>query len=111
VRDVDDGHAVGAQLRDQLEQALGLARRQRGGGLVHDEQARARAMALAISTSCFSATMSLAHLGARVDLQADLREHSQRRAEARIARRPAASPRLLRGRGRCSARRSGLRPG
>ncbi len=27
--------------RDELEQALGLARRERGGGLVHEQQPRA----------------------------------------------------------------------
>ena len=40
VRDVDQRDAVGLQLRDQCEQALGLARRERRGRLVHDQQAR-----------------------------------------------------------------------
>ena len=37
VADVDDGEAVAPELADQLEQLLGLARRERGGRLVHDQ--------------------------------------------------------------------------
>ena len=40
VGDVDDGQAVAAQLAHDLEELLGLAGRQRRGGLVHDEDAR-----------------------------------------------------------------------
>ena len=41
VADVDDGQPVVAQLSDQREQFLGLARRERGGRLVHHQDARA----------------------------------------------------------------------
>ena len=41
VRDVDEGDALGLELRHQREQALCLARCQCGRGLVHDQQARA----------------------------------------------------------------------
>ena len=40
MRYVDDGHARGLEPGHQRKQALRLARGQRGGGLVHDEQAR-----------------------------------------------------------------------
>ncbi|MNT05926.1 hypothetical protein D3C72_1405720 [compost metagenome] len=39
VADIDDGHAFGAQLADQGEQAVGLAGGQRRGGLVHHQDA------------------------------------------------------------------------
>ena len=37
VRDVDDRHAIAAQKIDDLHQPLDLARLERGGGLVHDD--------------------------------------------------------------------------
>src|ERR1044072_9492897 len=40
VRDVDDGHAVLAQVLHDFEQPLGLRERERRGRLIHDENAR-----------------------------------------------------------------------
>jgi hypothetical protein len=90
VRDVDDGHAIGAQLRDQLEQALGLAGRERGGGLVHDQQARAAGDGLGDLDQLLLGDDELAHLGARIDLQADGRDRGGRIAlHRRVVEQPA----------------------
>ena len=74
VRDVDDGHAIGAQLGDQFEQALGLAGGQRGGGLVHDEQARVAGNGLRNLHQLLFGHDQAAHAGSRVRLQADRSE-------------------------------------
>ena len=39
MRDVDDRHAPGREIADDLEQKLHFSRGERGGGLVHDEDA------------------------------------------------------------------------
>ena len=92
------------QLRDQREQALGLARRQRGRRLVHDQQRAPCATAPWRSRPAASRRRSARRTRVSgLGLQADL-VRAPRAASRASRRRRAASPASSRGRGRCSAR-------
>ncbi len=50
--DVDDADAFGAQLGEDLVQALGILRRQHSGGLVEDDDLELTRQRLGDSTTC-----------------------------------------------------------
>ena len=71
VRDVDDGHALGLELGDQGEQALGLCRRQGGRRFIHDQQAGVARDGLGDLDELLLGDNQPPYLGFRVGLQAD----------------------------------------
>ncbi len=71
VRDIDDADLPRAQPGDQLEQQARLVMAQRGGGLVHDQDAGLAGHGLGDLHHLLLAHAELAHQPARVDRHAD----------------------------------------
>ena len=86
MRNIDDGHAFGAQLAHDVEQALALATRQSGIGLVEHNHAGALTDGVVISTSCISATES--RLTRASGSSEFMPRMSERRASLRAHHRP-----------------------
>ena len=74
VRDIDDRAVFGGQAVDNLEEALDLARRQRGGGLVHDDDSGVGGQRLCNFQHLLLGDAERADLGCRVDIQVILVE-------------------------------------
>ncbi|MDT4847159.1 hypothetical protein FQZ97_812080 [compost metagenome] len=91
VRDVNDGHALAAQPGDQLKQALRLRGRERGGGLVHHQQARVTRQGLGNFHQLLFGHDQVARPRVGVDVQAHLLQHVARRSShAGLVEQPAA---------------------
>ena len=94
VRDVDEGHAFGLELRHQREQALRFAGGQRRGGLVHDQQARLACQRLGDFHQLLFRDDQLAHARIGTGLQPDLAQHVAA-VTARIASSSSIQPRVF----------------
>ena len=74
VRDVDDRDALGAQVRDEPEEALDLVLRERRGGLVHDHHASVERDRASDLHELDLGDREVARLRVGVELDADLLE-------------------------------------
>jgi hypothetical protein len=95
VRDVDESHAVGLELRHQREQALRFRWRERRGRLVHDQQPRPAGKRPGDLDQLLLRHDELAHLGVGIGLQPHLAHHRRRAFAHRRVVEPPAAPLLV----------------
>ena len=92
VADEDHRHPGLAQLAHDAEELVDLGARQRGGGLVEDEDARVQAQGLRDLHELLARHAQLAHLVAGVDVEPDALQRTARRVAHRLPVEQAAAP-------------------